>query len=102
MGEEAKGKIMEQAIKRDDLPGKGIGLVIFAVGITLMVLVFVWAYHLFSGWAQHTSFGNGSIVQELVRCGVRLGLLFVMAYISSLITSKGLQLYGVCRGVPPR
>ena len=93
---------MEQVIKKDDLPGKAIGLTIFAVGIALMVAVFIWSYHLFSGWARHTSFGGGTLGQELTRGGIRLGLLFVMAYVSSLIASKGLQLYGVCRGVPPK
>jgi len=91
---------MEQAIKKDDAPGKGVGLVIFAVGIGLMVTVFIWAYHLFNGWAQHTSFGGGTLGQQLARGGIRLGLLFVMTYVASLIASKGLQLYGVCRGVP--
>jgi hypothetical protein len=38
----------------------------------------------------------------VVGIGFQVALLFVMGYVASLIGSKGLQLYGVCRGVSPR
>jgi len=81
-------------------PGRWLGALIFAMGVGLLVVVFVLAALAFvqvpagiagpSG-AQH---GIGSVLAGAATKGV---FLFVMAYAGSLVASKGLDLYAVSR-----
>ena len=91
----------EAAHKPDDVAGKIFGIVMFVGGIILLALVFFWAYHMFGSWDKRLLV-KADMTPALVGGAIQLGLLFVMAYIASLIATKGLQLYGVCRGVSPR
>ena len=87
--------------------GQVIGLVLFALGIIMLVVVFVWAYLLFDAAAQalaETKIADPtqpSLSQLLGAGGLRVGLLFVMGYASSLLASKGLHLFAISRGVKP-
>ena len=87
--------------------GQAIGLTLFALGIVLLLLVFVWAYQLFDGTAR--AIGDSKAVeahqtpflQILGAGGLRVAFLFVMGYVSSLLASKGLHLFAISRGVKP-
>jgi hypothetical protein len=91
----------EAAQKPDDVAGKIFGIAMFVAGIVLLSLVFAWSYRMFNVWGDK-NIAKAGMTESLVGGGIQLGLLFVMAYVASLIATKGLQLYGVCRGVSPR
>ena len=91
----------EAAHKPDDVAGKIFGIAMFVAGIVLLSLVFFWSYYMFNTWGDK-NIAKADMTQTLVGGGIQLGLLFVMAYVASLIATKGLQLYGVCRGVSAR
>jgi hypothetical protein len=76
------------------------GIVVFIAGVIMLILVFVWAFALFQGAARVMS--GVPLSSLLAQMGLKVALLFIMGYVASLIGSKGLQLYGVCRGVSPR
>lgn len=78
------------------------GITAFLAGVVMLVLVFGWAFSLFRGARQELSAAAGPVQTVLGEMGLKVALLFVMGYLASLIASKGLQLYGVCRGVSPR
>jgi len=83
------------------------GITVFLAGVVLLILVFGWTYSLFQSAKQTVSLAsarpiNAPLPTVLVGIGFQVALLFVMGYVASLIGSKGLQLYGVCRGVSPR
>lgn len=79
------------------------GITVFLAGVVLLILVFVWTFSMFQGAHQTVSRASARpIIPVLAVMGFRVALLFVMGYVASLIGSKGLQLYGVCRGVSPR
>ena len=85
--------------------GMSAGIVVFLAGVVLLILVFVWTFNLFHGARAaltDASAGSSSVTLQVAVMGFRVALLFVMGYVASLIGSKGLQLYGVCRGVSPR
>jgi len=82
-------------------PGAKWGLVIFAFGMVLLLLVFFLSYGLFSSTARLLEQAESAPAQSLpplsrvlATSGMRLGFLFVMGYVSSLIAGKGLSLYG--------
>lgn len=89
-------------MRRSDLLGRIIGLVVFLGGIGLLAFIFSAAY----GWFTEPSAGlqtapvTGSSVPattqlgtSLIRLLVRIGLLLVMTIIGSLLASRGAQLY---------
>ncbi|HUT75449.1 MAG TPA: hypothetical protein VM221_11540 [Armatimonadota bacterium] len=79
------------------------GFVVFLAGVVLLILVFAWTFSLFQGAGQTVSRASApAVASVLAVMGFKVALLFVMGYVASLIGSKGLQLYGVCRGVSPR
>jgi hypothetical protein len=41
--------------------------------------------------------GSEGLARPLAAAGVQIGFLFVMAYVSSLFTSKGLELFATAR-----
>jgi hypothetical protein len=87
--------------------GQVAGLALLALGILLLVAVFVWAYLLFSslaaalGGSEAAHPGEPSLGALLGAGGLRVGFLFVMGYVSSLLASKGLHLFAISRGVKP-
>lgn len=100
----------QQKADRLDVAGKILGLVVFAGGVVLLVLVFLWAYHLFMNyadagrmWTQAPSKVNQepspSQMGTVLGLGaLRILLLFPMGYLASLVAAKGLQLFGAARG----
>jgi hypothetical protein len=88
------------------LGGKIAGMLVFAIGVGLLLLVFYLAYVFFTGLA--TALGapasanpaqSPSLLTVLAKGVLQLGMLFLMGYVGSLIASKGLELFGVSRGV---
>jgi len=98
---EAREKTMTDQKLESHRPGRLLGALIFALGVGLLVVVFVLAAIAFievpariagpSG-AQH---GIGSVLAGAATSAV---FLFVMAYAGSLVASKGLELYAMSRG----
>lgn len=87
--------------------GMFAGIAVFLAGVVLLILVFGWTYSLFQAAKHSVSLTSAKPMQApittvLAGVGFQIALLFVMGYVASLIGSKGLQLYGVCRGVSPR
>ena len=86
--------------------GMFAGICVFLAGVVLLILVFVWTFSVFQGTkhAMLTAAAHSpASALPTVLAGVgQVLLLFVMGYVASLIATKGLQLYGVCRGVSPR
>ncbi len=86
------------------IPAARWGLLVFALGIVLLVVVFILAYGLFAST-------TGALVQAdslppdslpplpavLGVAAVKLGFLLVMGYISSLIAGKGIALLATLR-----
>ncbi|UCH34992.1 MAG: hypothetical protein JSV65_01160 [Armatimonadota bacterium] len=96
-----------QAKTRWESAGMLAGIVVFLLGVVLLMLVFVWTFALFQDAKQTVSLASAKPIDAplptvVAGIGFQVALLFVMGYVASLIGSKGLQLYGVCRGVSPR
>ncbi len=75
---------------------------IFAIGIALLVGVFWLAVSAFLAVpetldAASKSSGQG-LIAALAGVAARVGFLAVMAYVSSLVASKGLELFSAARG----
>jgi hypothetical protein len=87
------------------LGGKVAGMLVFLLGVALLLLVFYLAYTFFTGLVAaiggHSSKTSQppSVLTVLGTGIVQLGMLFIMGYVGSLIASKGLELFGVSRGV---
>ncbi len=82
--------------------GQWFGGLVFALGLAMMVAVFVFAVMAFLQVPAALSAGGrisgeGGLGRSLAVAGVRIGLLFVMAYVSSLFASKGLELFAASR-----
>jgi len=76
------------------------GILIFAVGIALLALVFVLAVLTFRELPQILASDRPApqgILTVLGIAGVRALFLLVMAYVGSLLASKGLDLYSAAR-----
>jgi len=74
------------------------GMVIFLVGLVLLLLVFFWAYGMFAALGNEMA-TRGLGMEQVGLVAVRVLLLFVMGYLASLVATKGIQLYGVGRGI---
>jgi uncharacterized membrane protein len=84
-------------------PAKIVGFAVFFVGAVLLCLTFLLSYRLFHspdliGSADSAPGHTASVKQSLAAAGVRVVMLFVMAYVASLLSSKGIQLYAAARG----
>jgi hypothetical protein len=94
---------MNDEVKMPNRAGRWIGGLIFGIGLAMLVAVFALAASAFVevpqllDAASKTS-GEG-LVGVLVSVGARVGFLVVMAYVSSLVASKGLELFYAARGV---
>lgn len=73
-----------------------MGLVAFLVGALALILVFALAYGVYSS-ALSSIKADALKAMELLRRGVQLGALLVMAYAGSLLCSKGIQLFSAAR-----
>lgn len=77
-------------------PSMVAGLAAFGVGALVLILVFVLAYGVYCSALSGIK-EDGSRLLELVRRGVQLGALLVMAYAGSLLCSRGIQLFAAAR-----
>jgi multisubunit Na+/H+ antiporter MnhB subunit len=83
---------MTEGVRQPDWVGRGIGLAVFAGGIVLLILVFVWSNQLM---ALAPAAGQKlDWVEWSVRFGIRIASLFVMGLVASWIAGRGAQLYG--------
>jgi len=81
-----------------DLLARTVGMVMFLAGLVLLVVVFVLTYRMFAALGSRAAI-RGLEIKAVGVAGVRVLLLFVMGYLASLISTKGIQLYGVGRGI---
>ena len=81
--------------------GRWLGGLIFAVGLLMLIAVFALAAVAFAQVPEVLASGGRSSGQGLVgglaATGARAAFLLVMAYVSSLVASKGLELYQAAR-----
>jgi len=75
--------------------GRWFGGVIFLIGLGMMAAVFALAAIAFLRVPEALSGVGGA--RPLAAAGVQIGFLFVMAYLSSLFASKGLELFSIAR-----
>ncbi len=82
-------------------PGRWLGGLIFAVGLAMMAVVFGLAVTAFfripEALLSTSRSGSEGLARPLAAAGVQIGFLFVMGYVSSLFTSKGLELFSAAR-----
>ncbi len=87
---------------RGSRAGRWVGGLIFAVGVVLLVVVFALAAGAFADIPAALGEGEGgsgsNLGGALAATGARAALLLVMAYASSLLASKGVDLYQAARG----
>jgi len=106
-----------------DMLGRSTGVVVFAVGIVLLVMVFVWAYQLFNGIEHYidtigahqvastaaghnsspnpgTVAGSRSLAQVTAIIGLKIAAIFALGYCASLMAGKGVQMVAAHRGKP--
>ena len=88
MAEESFGMVSEGA-RQPDWLGRGIGLAVFAGGIVLLVLVFIWINQ-----TNALLPATGEKLQDWsIKFGVRIAQLFVSGLVASWIAGRGAQLY---------
>lgn len=81
---------IEGATRKPDWVGRGVGLAVFAGGIGLLILVFVWTHQLGN---QMPKRGEAWEVSDGIRFGVAVAQLFISGLIASWIAGRGAQLY---------
>lgn len=90
-------------MQKRDLLARIIGLTVFAIGITILLVTFIIAYSLFTTSADGlaiTPAGPGdppattALSQSALLVFYRIGLLFIMALVGSLMAGRGVQMYG--------
>jgi hypothetical protein len=85
--------------------GRVAGVVMLVIGSALLLVVFFLAARTFAGLSApaHGSSASGleSASALLARIGARTAMLLVMAYASSLVASKGIELFAASSGRPP-
>ncbi len=103
----AQGIEAADAGHHNDWPVRLMGMIVFATGIGLLLLVFSIAYHLFTA-APATALGititgdpkhdPGAMLigQSFGFLIIKILLLFVMSAAASLISQKGVNLYFTC------
>jgi hypothetical protein len=80
--------------------GRSFGMVIFAIGVALLAAVFVLTILTFRQLPQILASDQPApqgMLTVLAIAAVRAVFLIVMGYVSSLIASKGLELYAASR-----
>ena len=78
--------------------GLWAGGLVFGVGLAMMLGVFALAVMAFLKVPAALAGPGTNIGRSLSVAGVQIGFLFVMAYLSSLFASKGLELFSAARG----
>ena len=80
--------------------GLWAGGVVFGVGLAMMLGVFALAFFAFLRVPAALATAGDTLGRSLAVAGVQIGFLFVMAYLSSLFASKGLELFAAARPGP--
>lgn len=87
-------------MQKRDLVARVIGLLVFALGITILVASFVIAYRLFGSPAAGLVVAPakaGTVVTNLSNSALttvrQIGLLAIMVLVGSLVASRGVQMY---------
>ena len=89
-------------MRKDDLIGRLIGIIVFLLGIGLLAFVFATAYSWFttpsaglaiSPTPGSTAPATAQLGQSAVVLLVKIGLLIVMTIVGSLLAGRGVQLY---------
>lgn len=79
-----------------------VGGLLFAVGMAMLIVVFGLAATAFMEVPEALAAGGqasaAGLAPALAGTAARVGFLLVMAYVSSLFASKGLELYEAARG----
>lgn len=85
--------------------GRRLGRVVFLIGVALLFAVFVLAWRTFSGLpaaVQQKSLTLDSAGALAAVTVARALVLIAMAYVASLLASKGIELYAVASGRPTK
>ena len=99
---------MERTARRDIL-ARVIGLLVFVAGVCLLLVVFIAAYKLFSSPSPVLAMTRpkspvsptaANLTGAALFLLAKVGLLFIMTLVGSLIAARGAQLYLAC-GQPP-
>ena len=83
--------MVSEGTRQPDWVGRSVGLAVFALGIVLLVLVFVWTNQLLASLpalGQKPDWVNWSAT-----FGVRIASLFVSGLVASWIAGAGARLY---------
>lgn len=92
-----------------DATGTVLGIITFIVGIVLMLLSFILTYRffqvlgtekalIFSGaLANDSAQFLSHLLDWVVRAIMRLGALFLLAFVASLMAARGAQMYATAR-----
>jgi hypothetical protein len=83
--------MVREGVRGPDWVGRGIGLAVFAGGIALLILVFVWTNQLGQLIPER---GQKLEVTDGIRFGVAVAKLFISGLVASWIAGRGAQLYG--------
>jgi hypothetical protein len=95
-------EVAVEGIRKEDLVGRIIGIIIFLGGVGLLVFVFMTAYSWFASPTVGLQAGpvKGAIAPAATQLGqsamallVRICLLIVMTIVGSLLAGRGVQLY---------
>lgn len=88
-------------MRKDELVGRFLGIMVFLGGIVLLGVVFLNAYSWFTtpnaGLSVPTGTSSAGTTSQLgqsaIRMLVKIGLLIVMTIVGSLLAGRGIQLY---------
>lgn len=81
--------------------GLWAGGLVFGVGLAMMLGVFALAVMAFFRVPAALAGPGENMGRSLAVAGLQIGFLFVMAYLSSLFASKGLELFAAARDPEP-
>jgi hypothetical protein len=81
--------------------GRWLGGFILLLGLLMMIAVFALAVTAFVRVPEALAGRGAAIGQSLAVAAIQIGLLFVMAYVASLLASKGLELFSAARRGAP-
>lgn len=95
-------------MRRNDIWGRVMGIIVFLGGVGLLVFVFILAYDFFTADSivippappngEAPSIG-AVIGQSALQMIIRIALLIVMAVVGSMLASRGIQLYFASTGI---